>query len=250
MKFTAHRIRQGFKAAAFFAASCFRSEGTRVLQEVLARRDEEKFRTYCGDRVPTVSASQLFPGIEDREVTLFTDSRILLRDTFVPESTSLLFPREIFFLSSLAHLLEPQNVFELGTFRGGTAYLFALNTPPTTKIYTLDIERRTDRIDTYRDDDSTRKIVFLEGDARKFSFDQWKGRCDLVFVDGDHTAEGVCRDTAIALSLIHDRGVVVWHDFTPRWAGVVAEVLKVAASRPVYRLEGTRLAVHTSRFLR
>ena len=38
------------------------------------------------------------------------------------------------------------------------------------------------------------------------------GKFDCVFIDGDHTWEGVKQDTELALSLIHKRGSIIWHD--------------------------------------
>jgi hypothetical protein len=38
------------------------------------------------------------------------------------------------------------------------------------------------------------------------------GNFDLVFIDGDHSREGVSQDTELAKKLITESGVMCWHD--------------------------------------
>jgi predicted O-methyltransferase YrrM len=36
---------------------------------------------------------------------------------------------------------------------------------------------------------------------------------DVVFIDGDHSAEAVLHDTALARAIVQTGGVVIWHDY-------------------------------------
>src|SRR2546423_70467 len=42
------------------------------------------------------------------------------------------------------------------------------------------------------------------------------GRFDLVFIDGDHSREGVSLDTILARQVISERGMICWHDANPK----------------------------------
>ena len=56
------------------------------------------------------------------------------------------------------------------------------------------------------------------------------GKFDMIFVDGDHSYEGVRKDTQNSFSLLRDeKSIIVWHDYgieydTPRWS-VMAGIL-------------------------
>jgi len=39
------------------------------------------------------------------------------------------------------------------------------------------------------------------------------GKVDMVLVDGDHSYEGVKRDTLLAESVVRNGGVILWHDY-------------------------------------
>ena len=48
-------------------------------------------------------------------------------------------PMESQVLAALTSYFQPKTVFEIGTYSGFTTLHFAYNTPPETKIYTLDL---------------------------------------------------------------------------------------------------------------
>lgn len=69
------------------------------------------------------------------------------------------------------------------------------------------------------------------------------GECDFAFIDADHSAEGVERDTALARACVR-RGVLVWHDYRVGEAPVVNCVLDrwADAGVPIVHVNNTWLA--------
>jgi hypothetical protein len=77
------------------------------------------------------------------------------------------------------------------------------------------------------------------------------GEIGFVFIDGDHSYEGVKADTELALQYLVARpegGMVVWHDVSethPEWVGVLKYLEELAAkftAWQIVRIEGTWLA--------
>jgi len=63
---------------------------------------------------------------------------------------------EIVSLCLICQIVKPKITFEVGTYKGYTAYHFALNTPADTKVYTLDLpkgEKTTPKLKTTAIDD-------------------------------------------------------------------------------------------------
>jgi predicted O-methyltransferase YrrM len=160
-------------------------------------------------------------------------------------------------------------MFEFGTCTGKTAYLWARNSPADARVVTLTLA--PEHVGSYRreagDDasdvefalrESTHtdflysgsavagKVEQLFGDSKTFDLSAWKGRCDLVFVDGSHAYSYVRSDSERALELVAPGGLVLWHDYAgPRHAPGVYRALNELARRiPLVRIEGTTLVAH------
>ena len=57
-------------------------------------------------------------------------------------------------------------------------------------------------------------IVHFYGDSKTFDFSIIKDKVDLVFIDGDHSYEGVRKDTENIFNFVDiENTIVVWHDF-------------------------------------
>lgn len=57
-------------------------------------------------------------------------------------------------------------------------------------------------------------IVHFYGDSKTFDYKRIKDKVDLVFIDGDHSYEGVKKDTDNIFKFIDkESSIVVWHDF-------------------------------------
>jgi hypothetical protein len=80
-------------------------------------------------------------------------------------------------------------------------------------------------------------IRYIEHNSRTYDFSKLGERFDLIFVDGDHTCEGVRSDTANVFNLLRDENsVIVWHDyaFIPelvRWFGAGGDPGRLPAGR-------------------
>jgi predicted O-methyltransferase YrrM len=120
-------------------------------------------------------------------------------------------------------------MLEIGTAQGGTLYLFTRILNSDTEIVSLDLPEG-DFVGSY----PSYKKAFYESFARdnqriflvkansheKSCLDNiksiLKGRnLDFLFIDGDHTSEGVKRDFEMYGPLVRERGLIAFHDICP-----------------------------------
>ena len=137
--------------------------------------------------------------------------------------------------SEIAGFLElvsqraPRTVLEIGTSNGGSLFLLARVAAPDALIVSIDLPqgefgggypRR--RSVLYRAFGAHRQRIRL---LRADSHDPWTleavraaldGReVDVLFIDGDHTYEGVKRDFEMYAPLVRQGGVIGFHDIVP-----------------------------------
>lgn len=164
----------------------------------------------------------------------------------------------LLFLGSLARALDARELFEIGTYNGLTTWCLAENLPGAS-VHTLDLPpEESPSLELERGDHSNRRgfaqrlyqatppqarVVEHFGDSATFDFTPWRGRCDLVYVDGAHSEPYVRSDTANALEMLSDRGAVVWDDYWHNVEGV-RRVLDSRRDLDLHRVPGTRLVVH------
>jgi predicted O-methyltransferase YrrM len=127
---------------------------------------------------------------------------------------------EITNLLSVVSSLRPRAMLEIGTAHGGTLLLWAAVADPCATILSLDFAgyakwmvplfnsfaRDKQRIELVQADShelSTQKSVegMLEG-----------SELDFVFIDGDHSYQGVKQDFQMYCSLVRPGGLVAFHD--------------------------------------
>lgn len=212
-------------------------------------------KTFCfyniglGKKVPTIDPSSLFPS-KNITVSLESEGR----------TCGGLSPQDGLWLITLAAHMRCSTVFEIGTCSGKTAYNLALNIPGM--VYTLDLppDATTTLLPVENQDRafmglknhekywlgklSANRIIPLYGDSASYDFSLYHKRMDLVFVDGAHSYDYVCKDSESALAMIRDRGVIAWHDYAPCWPGVVRALNKLALKIPLCHLRGTSLVIH------
>lgn len=169
-------------------------------------------------------------------------------------------PQEGLWLVRLAAHMRCNTVFEIGTCSGKTTYNLALNVPgvvytldlpPNTRTTLLPVENQDYAFMGVKDDEKywlgkspADRIIPLRGDSANYDFSPYHKRVDLVFVDGSHAYEYVCKDSESALAMIRDRGIIIWHDYAPCWPGVVRALNRLALRVPLCRLRGTSLVIY------
>jgi predicted O-methyltransferase YrrM len=139
--------------------------------------------------------------------------------------------------SEIAQLLElavrrgpPAAVLEVGTASGGTLFLLTRAADPGAIVATIDItsperavmyrtfardQQRVEMIHADSHDPGTRDRV-----ERLFGHRQ----IDLLFIDGDHSYEGVRRDFELYSPLVREGGMIAFHDIVPGPPVLVGEV--------------------------
>jgi predicted O-methyltransferase YrrM len=159
-------------------------------------------------------------------------------------------------LNTLNRFVRPRRVLELGINEGITAELLLRVSPWIEQYVGVDVPSTWHTTMARQQaevpcvgcvawlvkDNRLRVVIASGGTAQGLA--AITGRdFDFVFIDADHSFEGVQRDTMLAESVLSDRAVIVWHDYNEAFPGVV-ECLKQhngPAGRIVHILD-TRLA--------
>jgi predicted O-methyltransferase YrrM len=122
-------------------------------------------------------------------------------------------------LQLLCRRYSVETYLEIGTWRGESAAnvapyvkeVFTLNLPDQTL---LDMGMSQAYIASHRFfSKDLANVSHLFGDSATFDWTPYKQKCDLIFIDGDHSTEAVERDTRTALGLRKsEKSILVWHD--------------------------------------
>jgi len=134
--------------------------------------------------------------------------------------------------SEIAHLLEivrafkPKTMMEIGTARGGSLFLFSRVLPENSFILSLDLPGGSFgggypfwKIPLYKSFASnSQKIELVRANSHeaktkdKITEILGERKLDFLFIDGDHTYEGVKRDFELYSSLVKKGGIIAFHD--------------------------------------
>jgi predicted O-methyltransferase YrrM len=134
----------------------------------------------------------------------------------------------------------PETVLEIGTGRGGTLFLLAQAARENALLVSIDAPgavgfgarpEYASRARLYRSLGRRRqRVVFLAADSHLTETSSrvqqvLAGRLvDVLFVDGDHTLEGVASDFRMYAPLVRSGGLVAFHDIVPGPAEIVGGV--------------------------
>jgi cephalosporin hydroxylase len=100
-----------------------------------------------------------------------------------------------------------KNVLEIGTYKGGTAFLFKklLNV----NVTTIDIENLLPITIALK----LKGVRVIQGNSHsKETLEKVKGNYDLLFIDGDHAYESVKKDFEMYSPLVKNGGIIAFHD--------------------------------------
>jgi len=114
--------------------------------------------------------------------------------------------------------LEPQTVVEIGTMYGGTFYTWARHLDSVETLVSVDVPGGTTPPRFLRRAAPEKRLEFVRGDSHATATREQVSEVlngddvDVLFVDGDHSLEGVREDWEMYRGLLADDGVVLFHD--------------------------------------
>ncbi len=169
-------------------------------------------------------------------------------------------PTDLLLLNSLAKQSPNCSYFEIGTWRGESVANVARYAG---NCYTLNLSDKSmqemglseNYIKAHRFfSKNLSNVSHLQGDSMKFDFSPYRGKIDLIFVDGDHHFHQVAGDTRNAFSMLkNENAVIVWHDYGFQPEEIRYEVLAGILEgcpkdklRSLYQVSDTKCAIYTS----
>lgn len=119
----------------------------------------------------------------------------------------------------LATTATPRVIGEIGSARGGNLFLFSLILPPDGRLISIELEDDRVRRAAYRRlVGSSQKLFCITGDSHKPTTRERVltalagNRFDVLFIDGDHSYDGVAADFEMYAPLVRPGGIVGFHD--------------------------------------
>lgn len=167
-------------------------------------------------------------------------------------------PLEILVLCGLAKSRRPRLILEIGTFQGFTTLLLAQNTPPDTRLVTVDLPsgptatvyqttepgllaHRGARTDLWEAFAVRSRITQILCDSAKLSAADLPAGIDFVLIDGSHNYDYVKSDTELALKVLVPGGIIVWDDYSVQKPGVFMYLNELAAVHSLHHVAETDL---------
>lgn len=142
-----------------------------------------------------------------------------------------------------------RRIFEFGTHVGRTSY-HLMQSNEEAQVFTLDIgpdsglEYGEYIGNFYREKGDFDRITQILEDSRQFDTTPYRHSFDFVFVDADHSYNGVKNDTVKALELVRPGGIIMWHDYAPKSPGLVEFFRDFTPNLPLFRIKNTPLLLH------
>ena len=129
---------------------------------------------------------------------------------------------EILGLARAVEQIKPRTILEIGTARGGTLLIWAHLA--SARVITCDLEQSPLRRRLYRrfPRPGGPEIVPLAGDSHAPQFRMrveavlQGDPVDFLFIDGDHTLDGVRADYESYRNLVRPGGLIAFHDIVPK----------------------------------
>jgi predicted O-methyltransferase YrrM len=172
-----------------------------------------------GNGLPVIRAEELFGDFSET-----VDSFAFLDGGSLPTDLAL--------LKKLARSIPHCSYFEIGTWRGEsvanvasvaeTCYTLNLSAD---EMKAMGLNQRYIDLHGYFSRHLP-NIQHLQGNTLSFDFQSLNHKFDLIFIDGDHHFEMVKNDTEkVFRNLVHEKTIVVWHDYARNPETIRFEVL-------------------------
>ena len=176
----------------------------------------KKYKTTIN--LPVIEIDELIPNFSETIELAFLDGSSL--------------PTDIALLKSLCKKFDSCKYFEIGTWRGESVMNVA---EVCDKCYTLDLpegnllQKKIDEKEIALHaffSKGKENITQLYKNTLAYDFSDLREKFDVIFIDGDHHYEYVKNDTEkVFKNLIHDKTIVVWHDYAHSPETIRYEVL-------------------------
>lgn len=238
-----NKLQKGFRALKLIAKHPYLLNLVLESEDVFRANLSEK--EGLGEGLPLLRLEELFPDFEE---------------TVSPYAylSGATMPIDIALLKGIARRQNAQSYFEIGTWRGESVANVAavvpqcvtLNLPREEIVALSGNERYADAHAFFSK--NLDNVTHLHGNSQTFDFTPYKGRFDLVFIDGDHHYDAVKKDTQTAFELLRDdKSVIVWHDYgydpeTIRWSVFAAiwEGTPMDKRKHLYHVANTMCAIY------
>jgi hypothetical protein len=123
---------------------------------------------------------------------------------------------EAAYLFKIVKKLQNANILEIGRFLGGSTVLFSVAAKQgNSKVHSIDLKFKTpqfakdDVLSSFLNSKKLDNVSLYVGNSREYEF---KINFDLVFIDGDHSYEGVLGDYKNIIKNVSSNGHIVFHD--------------------------------------
>lgn len=145
-------------------------------------------------------------------------------------SQGMMHARDIEALTALLLAQRPKRIFEIGTYRGASSEMM-LRLLPEARVVSIAFvnpaeTRQFNNADLGEDEvgalvSPANRVRYTQliGDSHRIdpaAFVREHGQMDLVFIDGDHSRDGVRQDTELADAILAPGGAIAWHDANPK----------------------------------
>jgi cephalosporin hydroxylase len=136
---------------------------------------------------------------------------------------------------------RPRTIVEIGTGRGGTLYMYCRYLTSAQRIITVDLPQSSrsqwNNARLWRTFSDHAELIFLEGDSHgaliRSQVEKLVGPegADFIFIDGDHSYEGVKADFHGFRPMLAKGGILAMHDINLHDSGVPRFWSEIADAR-------------------
>ena len=153
-----------------------------------------------------------FKNFPDRPQRNFEDLDWLLGSNFANKGLLLLQFDEAAFLFRLVRSRPAAQILEIGRYHGGSAFLFAVAGDHNSVVTSIDIAPQNDELlqIALKKSGLAHKVQLVVGDSR--AVEATVNSYDLIFVDGDHSYEGVLHDYEHWRKAVKPGGYLAFHN--------------------------------------